>query len=221
MQKNNMKNTPFIISKISNFVTPNIKLSRNMRNSEQNNILVDDKCLINELNEKENKSQLPINLIKEESNVSPEKSIIEKKQNFVNLSIDNSKNVDFDIMLKLRRCFTKKNSKIQKKKLNSYEFLNNYFNKRLDLIYYFKRLNKSDLMNSFIFTEMQNKTFDHLEKPNIFIDKEISLYEVNQNKDPISEITQHYQQKIKNNNLDDFDQKLLMLLPDKIQFQIV
>lgn len=221
MQKNNMKNTPAIISKISNFISPNIKLSRNMRNSEQNNILVDDKCLINELNAIENKSQLPINLIKEESNVSPEKSIIEKKKNFVNLSIDNSKNVDFDIMLKLRSCFTKKNSKIQKKKLNSYEFLNNYFNKRLDLIYYFKRLNKSDLMNSFIFTEMQNKTFDHLEKPNIFIDKEISLYEVNQNQDAISDITQHYQEKIKNNNLDDFDQKLLMLLPDKIQFQIV
>jgi hypothetical protein len=216
MQKSNTKNTPAIIN---NFISPNIKISRNMRNSEQKSILVENKCFINELNEKENKSQLPINLIKEESNVSSEKSIIEKKQNFVNLSIDNSKNVDFDIMLKLRSCF-KRNSKIQKKKLNAYEFLINYFNKRLDLIYYFKRLNKSDLINSFFFTKMQNKTFDYLEKPNIFIDGEISSYEIYEDKSAINDIIKHYKDKVKDENLDYYDQKLLKLLPEKIRFNL-
>jgi hypothetical protein len=182
---------------------------------------------MNDLNEKENKNQLPSNQINDRLNDLYQKSIFEKKKKLLyldvasNLSISNSKNVDFGVWFKIRSCFTKGNSNTQKRKIKAYEFLINYFNKRLDLIYYFKRLNKNDLINSFIFTEIQNKTFDYLEKPNIFIDGEITSYEIYEDKSAISDIIKNYSDKVKDENLDYYDQKLLKLLPEKIQFQIV
>ena len=179
------------------------------------------------LNEKENKHQLPSNQINDRLNDLYQKSIFEKKKKLLyldvasNLSISNSKNVDFGVWFKIRSYFTKGNSIIQKRKMKAYELLINYFNKRLDLIYYFKRLNKNDLINSLIFTEMQNKTFDYLEKPNIFIDGVISLNEIYEDKSAISDIIKNYRDKVKDENLDYYDQKLLTLLPNKIQFQIV
>ena len=91
----------------------------------------------------------------------------------------------------------------------------------MDIINHFKRLNKIDLINSFIFTELQNQTFNYLEKPNIFIDEEISLYEKNEDKGGIKCLIQEYKERIKNKTLDKFDQKLILLLLEKVTFQIV
>lgn len=216
----------------NNFINPNLKgSSSNLENSELSNILArqtnkgrfDQNLIKNEENNK--KISFENNLNDEKFDESFDKSLIEMKKKYLedqkNVSFNNPKGVDFGFMFKLQWCFANKNSNTQRRKIKAYEFLMNYLNKRLDLIYYLKRLNKGDLINSFIFNEIQNKTLDYLEKPNVFINEEISLFENEDDKAAINEIMQEYKNKIKNKHLNKFDKKLFVLLPDKIKFQIV
>ncbi len=75
----------------------------------------------------------------------------------VNETYDKSLNIKFGFLIKFKSIFSRKKFRLsEKKKLEAYGFLNNYFDKRLDLISYFKYMNSIDKLRFVILDKQQN-----------------------------------------------------------------
>jgi hypothetical protein len=134
-------------------------------------------------------------------NLEKEKDKIKKNNNANFLRIGNYDGI------KIILC--KKICSLDRRKSKALAILESFFNKKMDLIFYFKSSIKLDIMKEIMFSKTQGLIFEAFNKPNIFDEEEIKTFGYNEFheqsnfKEKEKLIIDYYKEKIINNQLDE------------------
>jgi len=130
-------------------------------------------------------------------------------------------NIGFWFYLKSAFCKLKTKSDLIKNKI--FLFMTNFFNERIDLIYYLETLNNIDKLKKLFLNDIHKKSLEICIKPNVLNEEQLKqLGYFKKEKDELSEIKiiKYYRKKIENNYLETLDYKLLDILPKYLLDQI-
>ncbi len=119
-------------------------------------------------------------------------------------------------------CCNRKTAK-DKKKLQVYSNLKDFYIKRMDMIYYLRTLNAIEVTNSMLFNPNQKKLLEYPFKPNIFSIEDLHAFGMNKQEEasfPKSEITDYFAARIEKRKLDKYDRKIFKVLPKALLGEI-
>jgi len=132
---------------------------------------------------------------------------------------EESNNITFLLSFIVKSFCCNRKTAIDKKKLEVYSNLKDYYIKKMDMIYYLRTLNGIEVTNSMLFNPYQKKLLEYPFKPNIFNIEDLHAFGMNKQEEasfPQSEITDYFTKRIEKKKLDKYDRKIFKLLPKAI-----